>query len=48
MLLTGVATMYGWSLYGPAAVYAVAPGISAGLLVFVAARLFSGRTKEAR
>lgn len=43
MLLAGVATMYGWSLYGPAAVYAVAPGISAGLLVFVLARLFSGR-----
>lgn len=47
MLLAGVATMYGWSLYGPSAVYAVAPGISAGLLVFVAARLFSGRTPAA-
>jgi len=41
MLISGVLTMYGWSLYGPAAVYAVAPGISAGLLVFVAAKSFS-------
>ncbi|MEW6647263.1 MAG: sodium/proline symporter [Pseudomonadota bacterium] len=41
MLISGVLTMYGWSLCGPAAVYAVAPGISAGLLVFVAAKSFS-------
>lgn len=47
MLLAGVVTMYGWSLWGAAAVYAVAPGIGAGLLVFIAARLLPARTAKA-
>lgn len=39
MVIAGVATMYGWSMAGPSAVYAVAPGVIAGLLVFLAGRL---------
>lgn len=39
MVVAGVATMYGWRLFGPAAVYAVVPAIAAGLAVFVFASL---------
>ncbi len=45
MLLAGVLAMYGWSLHGPVAVYAVAPGICAGLLVFTVAKMFSRRLR---
>lgn len=39
MVIAGVASMYLWSLYGSSAVYAVAPGMVAGWLVFVLGRL---------
>jgi len=39
MVLVGVVTMYLWSLFGTPTIYAVAPGIMAGLLIFVLARL---------
>lgn len=39
MVVGGVATMYGWSLFGPSAVYAAAPGIVAGLCLFLMAQL---------
>lgn len=39
MVGAGIATMYSWSLYGPAAIYAVAPAIVTGIMVFVIAAL---------
>jgi sodium/proline symporter len=48
MVIGGITTMYGWSSYGPAAVYAVAPAMVTGVLIFILGGLLRRTTALAQ